>query len=238
MVAPGVGGGNGSNADLCAQRRGAPPPREQSAQLRGCGGSAGAGAARGPSGAPGRRAGPGAATCGGAGPRGSSGGGFPVWGGTRVPAASAWRARGGANKFGCRRRRAEGAGGGLAGGTRAPSPSQQGAGGRELGRVSLSHLCAQTRCKALREKPLRRPLQATFFCPLFTLHPVPCGRRVLLAMQRAGFPLPAHLWLRDKNFLPLSPVLILVLNLVDGAVATTSYLFQPQKQGVGQKQRN
>lgn len=98
MVAPGIRGGNGFNADLCAEGRGAPPPpREQRERLRGCVGSAGA-ARR--SGRGGGRPGPAGPRAGGHGPEQrlveeplpggglslrSSGGCFPAWGGTRVP---------------------------------------------------------------------------------------------------------------------------------------------------------
>lgn len=74
MVAPGIRGGNGFNADLCAEGRGTPPPPREQREvrgLRGCGGSAGEAGLSGPRARPGAAAGPGT-------PR--EGGCCPAWG--------------------------------------------------------------------------------------------------------------------------------------------------------------
>lgn len=116
----------------------------------------------------------------------------------------------GESKFSCRRR-AAGAARGV---------WLQGDGGRRqrsgMG-LSPSILVAKVAAK-LRERNF----------PSFTLHGHAEGR----------LPLPSSLWLHHKNLPSFSLVLILVLGLVDGAVAITSHSFRLQKQRASQKQGN
>lgn len=203
MVAPGIRGGNGFNADLCAEERGAPGAPPASPRVRGLrGGSAGA------------PRGPGHGLC-----RsrcreppcpGWTRDCWPAWGETRVPPGPDRRDITGGNKFSCRRR-AAGAARGV---------WHQGDGGRRqrsgMG-FSPSILVAKVAAK-LRERNF----------PSFTLHGHAEGR----------LPLPGSLWLHHKNLPSSSPVLILVLGLVDGAVAITSHSFWLQKQRASQKQGN
>lgn len=202
MVAPGIRRGNGFNADLCAEDRGA-PPREQREHLRGCGGGR---APRGPGHGLWRSRG-----------REAAGPGWRLLPCMGTDTRPSWPRSPGENKFSCRRR--------AAGAARGSGSRETGSEGRERSGMGFPEHPLWLKSPQNFEREISPVLY--FTSPART------------AGHAAGrSPLPASLWLHHKNLPSSSPLLILILDLVDGAVAITSHSFWLQKQRASRKQGN